>query len=130
MKFSTVLTAITSASLAAAKPISKRELGGVLLCTGANATGTCEHVVYPLETCVNVTAPFYQNAATFAPDGEEFFCYPYIMPCGGLCTSPTGCTMGPVDFTYKNKFNMSVTGWDHYLSSVTCHQGPTPSGFY
>lgn len=37
-----------------------------------------------------MTAGYANNASTFAPDGEAFLCYPYIMPCGGICTSPTG----------------------------------------
>ena len=31
-----------------------------------------------MDTCYNLTSPFHGNAATFAPDGEAFYCYPYV----------------------------------------------------
>ncbi|KIH90576.1 hypothetical protein SPBR_01100 [Sporothrix brasiliensis 5110] len=102
---------LAAATLAAASPIAKREAGGILLCTGANATGTCNHSVYPLDTCVNITTPFLGNTNTFAPDGEAFACYPYGMPCGGICTSPEGCTLGAIDFDYEHKYNLSAVSW-------------------
>ena len=50
------------------------------------------------------------------------------MPCGGICTSPTGCTFGAVDFGYANKYNLSAIGWDHYIASFDCHlKTPTTS---
>jgi len=78
-----------------------------------------------METCYNMTTGFYQNASTFAPDGDDFYCYPYIMPCDGLCTSPTGCTFGAIDFNYENKYNLSVIGWDRYIASFRCHLNTT-----
>ncbi|KAJ9149675.1 hypothetical protein NKR19_g5541 [Coniochaeta hoffmannii] len=114
-----------AASLAAASPIEKREVGGILICTGPNATGTCTHEVYELDKCHNMTVGYANNASTFAPDGEAFLCYPYIMPCGGICTSPTGCTFGAVSFDYEHKYNLSAIGWDHYIASFECHLNST-----
>lgn len=31
-----------------------------------------------MDTCYNMTAEFIHNAATFAPDGENFYCFPYL----------------------------------------------------
>ena len=50
------------------------------------------------------------------------------MPCGGICTSPTGCTFGAVSFDYVNKYNLSEIGWDHYIASFECHLNTTDSG--
>ncbi|OAA58615.1 hypothetical protein SPI_06688 [Niveomyces insectorum RCEF 264] len=115
------LTLLTAAALAVASPVAKRETGGILLCTGANATGTCNYATYPLETCIDLVAPFANNTNTFAPDGEPFACYPYLMPCGGLCTSPEGCTLGAVSFYYPHKFNLSDVGWANWIQSFECH---------
>ncbi|CAK7244418.1 MAG: hypothetical protein STHCBS139747_005956 [Sporothrix thermara] len=110
------IAVLAAATLAAASPIVKREPGGILLCTGANSTGTCQYNVYPLNTCVNITTPFAGSTNTFAPDGEAFACYPYAMPCGGICTSPEGCTLGAVDFNYKYKYNLSAVSWQGVAS--------------
>lgn len=45
--------------------------------------------------------------------------------CGGICTSPTGCTFGAVTYDYKNKFNLTAIGWDKYISSFECHLNET-----
>ncbi|CAK7217807.1 hypothetical protein SCUCBS95973_003269 [Sporothrix curviconia] len=111
---------LAAATLAVASPIAKREAGGLLLCTGANSTGTCEYRVYPLDECFNITTPFAGNTNTFAPDGEAFYCYPYGMPCGGLCTSPEGCTLGAVRFDSPVKYNLSSVGWQG-VASFECH---------
>ncbi|KAK2608779.1 hypothetical protein QQS21_002636 [Conoideocrella luteorostrata] len=120
MKVSFISAAIASAAAVSASPIEKREVGGILLCTGANATGTCNYQVYPLNTCQQLKAPFYQNTNTFAVDGEDFFCFPRLYDCGGICTSPTGCTFGSVDFNYEHKYNLSAIGWDKYIMSFDC----------
>ncbi|EPE03475.1 hypothetical protein F503_06648 [Ophiostoma piceae UAMH 11346] len=111
---------LLAAVLAVASPIQKRDVGGVLICSGANATGTCEHNVYKIDSCNNITTPFNGSTLTFAPDGEAFFCYPYAMKCGGICTSPEGCTLGAVDFSYPHKFNMSEVSWSN-IKSFSCH---------
>lgn len=101
----------------------------ILICTGANATGECTHDVYALDTCTNLTTPYYQHAATFAPDGEAFYCYPYLVPCGGACRSPEGCTYGAVSYNTTAKFDLAAAGgWDKYISSFECHAGPAPGG--
>jgi hypothetical protein len=97
------------------------------MCTGPNATGKCEYRVYAMETCHQLEAPFYRNCNTFAPDGEGFACYPRVMNCGGLCTSPTGCTFGAVDFDYVHKYNLSAIDWDGLISSFDCFE-KTPRG--
>ncbi|GAB0138969.1 hypothetical protein EsDP_00007188 [Epichloe bromicola] len=120
MRLSTI-AALASAAAVSASPIEKRQVGGVLLCTGVNATGTCKYQVYPLNQCQQLEKPFYQNTSTFAVDGEDFECNPRLVDCGGpICTSPTGCTLGPVDFNYKHKWNLDA-GWDKYITSFDCH---------
>lgn len=47
------------------------------MCTGADASGTCNYTVYALDQCHNVSEPLLMNTVTFAPDGEEFYCNPY-----------------------------------------------------
>ncbi|KAK3944291.1 hypothetical protein QBC46DRAFT_404548 [Diplogelasinospora grovesii] len=125
MKTSITAVVLSLAALSQQKPIQKREVGGVLICNGPNATGSCTYAVYQMDTCYNMTAPYYQNAATFAPDGEAFYCYPYMMPCGGICTSPEGCTLGAVDFGYEHKYNLTAVGWDKYIASFECHLNNT-----
>lgn len=90
------------------------------MCTGANATGTCEYKVWEMEKCHQLEAPFLANINTFAPDGEAFECYPRIGDCGSICTSPTGCTFGAVNFDYENKFNLSAIKWDKLMRSFDC----------
>ncbi|CAK7269673.1 hypothetical protein SEPCBS57363_003720 [Sporothrix epigloea] len=106
-----LFTILAAAAVATASPITKREPGGLLLCTGANSTGTCQYNVYPLDSCINITTPFTGSTNTFAPDGEAFACYPYAMPCGSICTSPEGCTLGAIDFNYEHKYNLSAVSW-------------------
>ncbi|KAL7792509.1 hypothetical protein V8C37DRAFT_380551 [Trichoderma ceciliae] len=120
MKLTIIIAAVSSAIAVSGSPVHKREIGGLLLCTGANATGTCEHGVYELETCHQLPAPFYRNTSTFAPDGEAFECFPRIGDCGSICTSPTGCTFGSVDFHYANKFNLGAIKWNTLISSFDC----------
>ncbi|KAK1779211.1 hypothetical protein QBC45DRAFT_326391, partial [Copromyces sp. CBS 386.78] len=107
--------------------LQARTLGGVLICNGPNATQPCAYSVYEMETCYNLPEPFFRNASTFAPDEGGWYCYPYIMSCGEICTSPEGCTLGGVSFQYEHKFNLSAVGWDHYISSFECHLGAAPS---
>ena len=79
-----------------------------------------------METCYDLKKPFYQNSDTFAPDGDEFYCYPYLYKCGGICTSPEGCTLGPISFNSTWKYDLSPTGWNKYIESFECHAGPAP----
>ncbi|KAF4121143.1 hypothetical protein GMORB2_2105 [Geosmithia morbida] len=123
MKFSTIFTIISAVvSTATAGPIfSKRGLGGVTICTGANHTGTCDYQVYTLNgTCHQLPEPYAGNVKTFAPDDAAFQCYPRTYNCGGNCTSPTGCTFGAVDYGYANKNDLSVINWDHLFRSFDC----------
>ncbi|UKZ88567.1 uncharacterized protein TrAFT101_004319 [Trichoderma asperellum] len=128
MKFSTIVaTAVSAAIAVSGTPIEKREVGGLLLCTGANATGTCTYNVYELKTCHQLPAPFHHNTSTFAPDGEAFNCFPRIGDCGSICTSPTGCTFGAVDFNYKNKFDLGAIKWNTLISSFDCELKTHPT---
>ncbi|OAQ70061.1 hypothetical protein VFPPC_02595 [Pochonia chlamydosporia 170] len=122
MKFSTVAAVVSSAVAVFASPIEKRAVGGVLLCTGANSTGTCKYQTYELNKCQQLEKPFYQNTNTFAVDGEDFTCSPKLIDCGGICTSPTGCTFGAVDFNYEHKYNLSAISWDKYITSFECNK--------
>lgn len=90
------------------------------MCTGANATGTCEHKVWELNECHQLKEPFLENTKTFAPDGENFQCFPRLMDCGGICTSPTGCTFGAVAFDYEHKYDLSAIKWNKMIRSFDC----------
>lgn len=90
------------------------------MCTGVNATGTCEHKVFEMDTCHQLKEPFHENINTFAPDGEDFECFPRVNDCGGICTSPTGCTFGAVNFTYEHKYNLGAIHWDKLFRSFDC----------
>jgi len=121
MKLSTIVTAAVSSAVAVtASPMHKREVGGILMCTGVNATGTCDYKTYDMDKCHQLAAPFHQNVNTFAPDGEAFECFPRVGDCGDICTSPTGCTFGAVSFDYEHKYNLGAINWDKLLSSFDC----------
>ncbi|KAG7290279.1 hypothetical protein NEMBOFW57_000278 [Staphylotrichum longicolle] len=92
-------------------------MGGVLICEKPHAQGHCEYAVYQLDTCYDLPPALINNAATFAPDGEAFYCNPYM--------SPQGCTMGPVSFDYVHKFNLTAVGWNKYITSFDCHRNQT-----
>ncbi|KAL2213274.1 hypothetical protein CC79DRAFT_13735 [Sarocladium strictum] len=132
MLFPAIIVALW-ALVVSANPIHyKREVGGVLLCTGANSTGTCSHIVAPLSPvgdvqCQQLEEPFFQNTATFAPDGEDFECFPRLYSCGEICRSPTGCTFGAVDFGYENKFDLAQIGWKKLIQSFDCSAKRSPS---
>ncbi|QUC19281.1 uncharacterized protein UV8b_03522 [Ustilaginoidea virens] len=112
--------ALASAAAVAASPAAKRAVGGVLLCTGPNSTGLCEHQVYALDRCQQLPPPFRRNTSTFAVDGEDFFCFPRVYDCGQICTSPTGCTFGQVDFGYEHKYDLGAIGWNTLIQSFDC----------
>ncbi|KAK4171860.1 hypothetical protein QBC36DRAFT_86647 [Triangularia setosa] len=117
---------LTGSSLTQAAPVddvsklARRTIGGVLICTGPNATGRCDHETYELKKCYNLPDGLRNNAATFAPDADDFFCYPYLKVCGGICTSPEGCTMGPVDSDYPHRYNLTAVGWNEFITSFDC----------
>jgi hypothetical protein len=48
------------------------------MCNEPNAQGHCVYGVYKLDTCYDLPPELINNAATFAPDGEAFFCNPYM----------------------------------------------------
>ncbi|KAF3769822.1 hypothetical protein M406DRAFT_320071 [Cryphonectria parasitica EP155] len=126
MHFFAYMTVLMTAVLSVATPILKRQVGGVLICNGINATGECTHLVAEVGQCTNLTAPYYQNTSTFAPDGEEFYCYPYLFSCGGICKSPEGCTYGAVSYNTTAKTNFTAGGWNNLIESFTCYSGATP----
>ncbi|KAI1337931.1 hypothetical protein F5Y15DRAFT_417370 [Xylariaceae sp. FL0016] len=114
------VTALPTSSLA------KREEGGVLLCQGADATGTCHYEVYSLEDCHDVPDGFSKNTKTFAPDGDDFYCWPRVGTCADVCMSPTGCTFGgALYFSHPAKYNLSEIAWDTSLMSFDCHKNAT-----
>ncbi|KAF4999436.1 hypothetical protein FGRMN_2458 [Fusarium graminum] len=126
MKLFITITTFLSAMTVSASPLfdalflHKRQIGGVLICTGANQTGDCTHEVYELEKCHQLPKPYYRNVSTFAPDGESFQCYPRTTGCDDICKSPTGCTFGPVDFNYEHKDNLTAIQWNTLFSSFDC----------
>ncbi|ATY63785.1 hypothetical protein A9K55_004789 [Cordyceps militaris] len=120
MKFSILAIAASSLAVGSSSPVQKREMGGILICTGANATGDCVYKKYELVKCHQLEPPFLGNSSTFAPDGEDFGCYPRVVDCNGMCTSHTGCTFGWVDFDYEHKFNLSAIEWNTLIRSFAC----------
>ena len=43
---------IAKDSSSSSSRLSKRNVGGVRLCTGSEWTGTCDYVIWPLDECV------------------------------------------------------------------------------
>ncbi|RYP06124.1 hypothetical protein DL764_003346 [Monosporascus ibericus] len=138
MQLSTAITGLIAAaawsSALPAEKLVKREVGGadirypkVLICHGPNATGTCTHEVYSLRECHNLPPKLQRNASTFAPDGEDFFCFPRAGNCSEICTSPTGCTFGAVDFHSPRKWDLSAINWQHLIGSFDCYLNKTTS---
>ncbi|KAH6624505.1 hypothetical protein B0J18DRAFT_428484 [Chaetomium sp. MPI-SDFR-AT-0129] len=128
MLSTTVLITGLLAALTQASPVLQRRdgaVGGVLICSDPNGQGVCQYNVYELEKCYNLPQGLVNNAATFAPDDAPFYCYPYLTQCGGICTSPTGCTFGAVSYDYENKYNLTKIGWNEYITSFECHLNQT-----
>ncbi|KAI1175837.1 hypothetical protein F4777DRAFT_298607 [Nemania sp. FL0916] len=130
MQLSSVITTILAvgASVSALpKPTTaKRAVGGVLLCQGANATGDCLYETYTLEECYDVPDAFFQNTRTFAPDGDNFFCWPRVGKCADVCKSPTGCTFGGAFyFDNPHKYDLTAISWEKSLVSFDCHANET-----
>ncbi|KAL2133685.1 hypothetical protein VTI74DRAFT_1913 [Chaetomium olivicolor] len=112
-----------------ASPVSheRRELGGVLICNEPNAQGHWEYAVYEFNKCYDLPPGLRNNAATFAPDGDAFFCYPYAKECSDICLTPSGCTRGAVSFYWEHKFNLTTVGWNTLIGSFVCHRNQTSS---
>ncbi|KAK7970410.1 hypothetical protein PG996_001161 [Apiospora saccharicola] len=129
MQFRTTITALIAAanfsSAAPTQQLAKRELGGVLICQGVNATGPCHYEVYSLQECHDLPANLSDNAATFAPDGDNFYCYPRVGHCSDICTSPTGCTFGAVSFSSSVKYDLTSIQWNTLIESFTCYENST-----
>ncbi|KAI0527756.1 hypothetical protein F5B22DRAFT_2990 [Xylaria bambusicola] len=124
----TFLVAATSVSALPKPAVAKRAVGGVLLCQGANATGLCHYEAYALDECHDVSADFYHNTRTFAPDGDDFYCWPRVSKCSDICKSPTGCTFGGAFyFDNPNKYDLTKISWDESLASFDCHKNITDS---
>lgn len=51
------------------------------------------------------------------------------MECGGICMSPTGCTMGAVSSDYEHKYNLTEVGWNKYITSFECHLNKTSDAY-
>lgn len=117
-------TAVSISALPAAGVV-KRELGGVLICQGANATGACHYEQYSLDECHDLPTEMSANASTFAPDGDNFYCYPTAGNCSQICTSPTGCTFGAVTFSSPEKYDLGLKNWTNLIGSFTCHENTT-----
>ncbi|KAF3016489.1 hypothetical protein E8E14_010049 [Neopestalotiopsis sp. 37M] len=129
MQLSTIIASVlVSAAAISAAPtaqIAKREAGGVLICQGANATGNCHYEVYTMQECHDLPADLQRNASTFAPDGDNFYCYPRAGNCSQICTSPTGCTFGAVSFDSPVKYDLSSIQWDNLIGAFSCHLNET-----
>ncbi|KAI1812684.1 hypothetical protein GGS20DRAFT_556779 [Poronia punctata] len=129
-----IITSIIAASASVSalpKPnVAKREAGGVLLCQGANATGKCHYETFALDECHDMPEAFYRNTKTFAPDGEDFYCWPRVSKCSDICKSPTGCTFGGTFyFNHPHKYDISKISWDKSISSFDCHKNSTTNSY-
>ncbi|KAI0847901.1 hypothetical protein F5Y00DRAFT_107084 [Daldinia vernicosa] len=124
MHFSSIITSLIAAatciSALPAPQLAKRDMGGVLICNGANATGTCHYEVYSMHDCHELPDGLINNAKTFAPDGDAFYCWPKVGRCDQICTSPTGCTFGAVSFYNPVKWDLSTIKWDTLITSFEC----------
>jgi hypothetical protein len=78
-----------------------------------------------MKKCYLVPEPWHRNVVTFAPDDAAFACYPRAYDCGQICTSPTGCTFGTVNFQSEFKNNLTAIGWDKLLQSFDCFLNST-----
>ncbi|KAI0380932.1 hypothetical protein F5Y04DRAFT_281278 [Hypomontagnella monticulosa] len=136
--FALITSLIAAATCVSALPaalLAKREIGGVtnfflanlqiLICNGANATGPCHYEVYSMNDCHDMPEGFSAKTKTFAPDGDRFFCFPKVGRCDEICTSPTGCTFGSVDFNSPVKYDLSKIQWDHLIESFRCNLNTT-----
>ncbi|GAW18696.1 hypothetical protein ANO14919_081770 [Xylariales sp. No.14919] len=132
MQLSGVITSIIAAAAcvsALPKPPVKRAVGGVLLCQGANATGICHYEAYALDECHDVSEDFFHNTRTFAPDGDDFYCWPRVGKCADICKSPTGCTFGGAFyFDNPHKYDLAQIAWEKSLVSFDCHKNITIDG--
>ncbi|KAI2637547.1 hypothetical protein GGS21DRAFT_484245 [Xylaria nigripes] len=130
MQLSGVLAVIVAAASCVSAlpklPLKAREPGGILLCQGANATGPCHYEVYSLGGCHDVPKALYHNTRTFAPDGDDFFCWPRLGTCADICRAPSGCTFGGAFyFDNPNKYDLAKILWDKSLGSFDCHKNTT-----
>ncbi|KAK4545343.1 hypothetical protein LTR36_003523 [Oleoguttula mirabilis] len=57
----------------ASSTLSKRNVGGVRLCTGIDWTGYCDYVIWPLNECINLR-DYAGRVLSFRPD-EDTECY-------------------------------------------------------
>ncbi|KAI1393662.1 uncharacterized protein F4822DRAFT_20288 [Hypoxylon trugodes] len=129
MQLVTIITSLVAAATCVSgrgrPPLAKREVGGILICNGANATGPCHYEVYSMVDCHDLPESFVGNTKTFAPDGDGFYCWPRAGSCADICTSPTGCTFGTLSFDNPNKWDLSKIKWDTILGSFDCQQNRT-----
>ncbi|KAI1194776.1 hypothetical protein F5X97DRAFT_327233 [Nemania serpens] len=122
----TIVVAATCVS-ALPKPTSaKRAMGGILICQGPNATGACQYEAYALDVCHDLPQEFFKNTRTFAPDNDDFFCWPRVGRCSDICRAPSGCTFGGAFyFGNPNKYDLAKISWDKSLVSFDCHKNKT-----
>lgn len=120
-----VLAAAVSVSAAPTANIAKREIGGILICQGVNATGPCHYDKYTMDECHDLPSNLAGNASTFAPDGDGFYCNPTVGRCSDICTSPTGCTFGNVNFYTPVKYDLTSIKWQNLIQSFRCHLNTT-----
>ncbi|TKA34910.1 hypothetical protein B0A54_13873 [Friedmanniomyces endolithicus] len=82
----------TPHSLLARSGLLKRASGGVKLCTGANYSGICDYVVWPLNECIALN-DYAGHTLSFQPDaGTECFLMQrvpsrFLPPSPGRCNS-------------------------------------------
>jgi hypothetical protein len=49
----------------------------------------------------------------------------YSGSCEDICTSPTGCTFGAVDFYNPVKYDLTTINWQNLIGSFYCYMNTT-----
>ncbi|KAJ7852577.1 hypothetical protein B0H13DRAFT_2359428 [Mycena leptocephala] len=85
MKFLRGLISVTAlvAMSIDAKPLSKRVLGGITLCTDTNFAGFCLHMDLAQSRCTDITDPgLVGQVSSIQPDSAPHDCLMFTAPCG------------------------------------------------
>ncbi|KAJ7877494.1 hypothetical protein B0H13DRAFT_2347116 [Mycena leptocephala] len=92
-----------------AKPLSKRELGGITLCTDTNFAGFCLHMDLGRSKCTDITDPgLIGQVSSILPDGAPHDCLMFTAPCGSPSTVVFVGNSGVRDFGTLDNLAASV----------------------
>ncbi|KAJ7459561.1 hypothetical protein B0H11DRAFT_2242376 [Mycena galericulata] len=60
--------------------------GGVYICTGLGFTGTCGYAIQPLDVCIDLASPWYDNISSFGRPRRDVLRTAMTKPSGSLPT--------------------------------------------